>query len=690
MSEPVVIHAALIAAMLSIFEHALVHTSAWMLSAQQQQIELTLKEYHPDPLLYLNKLRGAIPQHISTVISWLKVDPKLTLFTCCPACFALYRTSQAPAKCVHNSSSVLGLTLDANSDDDLRDHEPIASSSKEQLPTQCCQALFKDEDKKKPLRQCAFQNFRTWLARFICRPSIEKELEKSLIESCKPFNPDDPVHDIHESFAWKDFRDDDNTQFTAKSGNLTFGLFIDGINPFGNKQAGRKVSITFVVLVCLTLPYKLRFLPENIFLVSIAPGPHEPALEQTNWILSPIVLELQSLWDSGLTLSKTPMHPGGRMIRAALLPVIADLPALRRSLGLAGVRSKNFCSFCHLPIQHVNNIDQNSWKPRTSSEHKRRAFESRDAGSWEKRHKIFKDHGVRYSVLLELKYWKLIDYQVVDSMHNILLGLLNWHVRCFWSMSDETDTNPQGDPFSSSELRALLTTDLAPLPVLEEDQQATDHVEPSSDGEPPVLNFRDLPAFNSDTDPSDDDFDPLRFDGWNGTWTEPDDIRIEFDKSMLAKINDIMKRISIPTWIRRGIPYLGKASFGKLKADEWRTLMTIQLPLILVPMWSSTIHDTQFKSSLLKNFAHLVSLTNLELKRTMTAERIKLFRHHTHFYLESSLVLFPHCSLATNHHIITHLAVCLEKFGPVRAWWSYPFERLMRRVLLANHNNHVG
>ncbi|EGG02555.1 uncharacterized protein MELLADRAFT_91315 [Melampsora larici-populina 98AG31] len=233
-------------------------------------------------------------------------------------------------------------------------------------------------------------------------------------------------------------------------------------------------------------------------------------------------------------------------------------------------------------------------------------------------------------------------------------------------MSDDADTNPE---------------------VLEEDLPAIESSEPPSDSN---INFRDLPAFNSDTDPSDDDFDPLLFEGWNGKWTPPDDTRIEFDKQMLAKINGILKRICMPTWIRRAIPCLGKASFGKLKADEWRTLMTLQLPLILVPMWSSTTHDTQFNSSLLKNFAHLVSLTNLALKRSMTSQRIEQFQNHTRCYLESSLVLFPHCSLATNHHIVSHLAECLKKFGPVRSWWSYPFERLMRRVLLSNHNNHVG
>ncbi|KAG0142752.1 hypothetical protein CROQUDRAFT_219116 [Cronartium quercuum f. sp. fusiforme G11] len=37
-----------------------------------------------------------------------------------------------------------------------------------------------------------------------------------------------------------------------------------------------------------------------------------------------------------------------------------------------------------------------------------------------------------------------------------------------------------------------------------------------------------------------------------------------------------------------------------------------------------------------------------------------------------------------------HLSECLYKFGPVRAWWSFPFERLIGKILKACQNNHIG
>ncbi|EGG11422.1 uncharacterized protein MELLADRAFT_90925 [Melampsora larici-populina 98AG31] len=156
---------------------------------------------------------------------------------------------------------------------------------------------------------------------------------------------------------------------------------------------------------------------------------------------------------------------------------------------------------------------------------------------------------------------------------------------------------------------------------------------------------------------------------------------------MLQKINSLLPKIHIPSWVKRAIPVLGKASFGKLKADEWRNLFSIQLPLILIPIWSD---QDYVKTSLLKNFGHLVSLVNLALKRAISPQDIQNYRHHIREYLEGSLILFQHCKLTPNHHMAIHLADCLEKYGSVRAWWSFPYERLMGSILKACHNNHIG
>lgn len=609
-----------------------------------------------------------IPRDIRTVTSWLDIRPSLIYYNCCSKCFALYPTDNTPESCTYLDNQVPGLQ---------NTESPTVTMTDSSLAGMCSEPLFEisQNNAHKSIRLCAFQDLKAWLAKFICRPSTESLLDQSLSESRKPFSHKGKILDIHHSYVWKSFRGPDGLQFTATTGNLVFGMFVDGINPFGNKISGHKVSITFLILACLTLPFEERYLPENIFLAGIAPGPHEPSLEEMNWVLTPIVSQLKELWIPGLQLSATPSYPEGRLIRVALLPFIADLPALRRTLGFAGVRAKHFCSVCD--ICDVNNIDSESWVYRTSSGHKKLALEARDTKTAKERIKIFEEHGVRYSTLIELPYWKMIDYQVVDSMHNLLLGLLNWNVQRFWWMSDEkTDGDVEPLPVGKTEIKNLKSK-----------QRVRCNSAPASEpleGTP----FLDE-HFPSDTCSDDPDFDPAEEEnqGWNGEWTAPWDEDIVFDKVMVAQINCLMPKIYIPTWIKRALPVLGKASFGKLKADEWRNLFTIQLPLILIPMWSGL---DQNKIALLQNFGHLVSLTNLALKRSTSGVRIAKYRDHLMNYLEGAKQLFTHCKFAPNHHMAFHLADCLEKFGPVRAWWSFVFERKMGDILKANHNNRIG
>lgn len=296
--------------------------------------------------------------------------------------------------------------------------------------------------------------------------------------------------------------------------------------------------------------------------------------------------------------------------------------------------------------------------------------------------KIFKTHGVWYSVLVELEYWDIVDYHVVDSMHSLLLGLLSWHLRRFWSMEDKKNEEDILCPITKSELHDLVLDHSKPMKSDFNEEQTSE----KKNDEPNGIKFHDM-SFDEDTNTSDEDFDPLGESGWKGQWDAPPLDEIIFDQKMLQYINSQLNLINIPSWIKRAIPVLGKASFGKLKADEWRNLFTLQLPLILTPLWFGR---DQVKTCLLRNFLHLVSLVNLALKRDISSEQIDRYEYHIHEYLSSSLELFQHSHLAPNHHMAIHLSDLLRSFGPVRAWWSFVFERLMGSILKGCHNNHLG
>lgn len=456
-------------------------------------------------------------------------------------------------------------------------------------------------------------------------------------------------------------------------------MFTDAINPYVNRQAGKHVSVTFIVLVCLSLPVQLCRLPENVFLVGIAPGPQEPSLDLFNWILIPIIEQLRTLWQTGLLLSKTHRHQRGRHISAALLPFFADLPALRRSLGFASATATRMCLYCLLSKQEITNLNPDSWPKRTPEEHKLRAVEYHHARTIKAQHQLLLTNGAPYSALLKLDYWNIIDYHVVDSMHNLLLGLLQWHCCKFWCMSDRKLDSPDTQHISPSGLEALVK-EANKINSQARTITTNTHQLTKDNNGLTILTAQ----FNSKTNSSNAPFEPSTIDdGWNGDWTLTSE-EVIIDSNALKFIKKMLTCIRIPTWIKRAIPVLGKASFGRLKANEWRNLFTIQLPLILLVFWIDLIPETR---SLLHNFAHLTSFINLALKRSTIAESITCYRHHIKSYLKSCLVIFEGVQLAPNHHMAVHLANCLERFGPLRSYWSFPMERLMAQVPKASDNN---
>ncbi|KZS86393.1 hypothetical protein SISNIDRAFT_420968 [Sistotremastrum niveocremeum HHB9708] len=171
-----------------------------------------------------------------------------------------------------------------------------------------------------------------------------------------------------------------------------------------------------------------------MFLVGVIPGPREPSLAQINHLLSPLVDDLLQLWNSGVRYSCTPAHPNGCLVKAALVPLVCDLPAARRVAGFAGASATRFCAYCALPKAQINELDMTQWPPRDPTTHHKHAQAWLDAPNPTRQKALVKEHGIRFSELLRLPYWEPSKMCVIDTMHGILLRLLGRHCQSILGM----------------------------------------------------------------------------------------------------------------------------------------------------------------------------------------------------------------------------------------------------------------
>ena len=354
-----------------------------------------------------------LPRDPRTVLETLKLKPDVQSFVCCPRCFALYPSDTEVSSNCSFKETPTGKPCD----------EPLVRSRRTGTTTR---NVF--------VREYFHQSLEVWLGKLLCRPGIEEILDRDVFAE----DSGDLRTDIFSGDALRLFLGHDGFVFVPSrksEGRYVFGLSVDAFNPFLNKQAGKRASVTAIYMVLLNLPPSSRYKVENMYLAGIIPGPWEPSLTQINHLLRPLINELLEFWDPGVWYTRTPRCAPGKLVRAALVPLICDLKAARQVMGHGSHSAKKFCSVCSLPWEQRNDISESSRVPVSAEMFRWRALEWKNARSQSEREKLFKDYGIRWSILLELPYWDPPRFTVVDSMHTILLGHLHRHCTIIWGMN---------------------------------------------------------------------------------------------------------------------------------------------------------------------------------------------------------------------------------------------------------------
>ena len=385
-----------------------------------------------------DRLLRSIGVDTRRVIKALRLAPNARSYVCCPKCFACYlQTSETsyPATCTFKKTP----------------------SSPE-----CGRRLRKSRtirglEYTSPVRRFIYHDFKEWLGEILCRPGMEDLLDRDISPQ-----KDGIMRDIWDGPELHELRGADGEPFIRRDGSegrYIFSFCMDGFNPFQLKQAGKKASVVAMYMICLNLPPEERNKIENMFLIGIIPGPHEPKKEEINHLLSPLIDDLLDSYYYGVWYSRTHNHKEGRYARSALVPIVCDTPASRQVTGRTSATSTRFCPYCHLLFSEIKSLDPTKWDIRNDGDHRAHAMMWLQAETHEEREKIFKSHGVRYSELLRLPYWSPIRHTLVDSMHSFFLILFKRHCSEIWGM----DANIQdGDGTTTDPLQSslLLSADL--------------------------------------------------------------------------------------------------------------------------------------------------------------------------------------------------------------------------------------
>lgn len=419
-SNPLILSAYL----LVVFLHALCGLSISECSVVLPWLELLINLANLSVANHPMENRASIHLHsdIRSVLDALGFHSESVRYVCCPSCFQLYSTHSP--------------------DPNHPPHLPDACTHRRTPASPPCDArlsrtrFLRGKGTKVFIKEFYYYPLKDWLADMLHRPGMEDILGQ--IGNTRDAGDEETMDDIFDGSALRNLKDNRGLPFLRTCGSelrLLFGLSVDAYNPFHNKQAGKKASSTAISLVCYNIPKGQRLLVHNVHVLAIIPGPHEPSLSEINHLLSPVVEEFCEFWDPGVWYSSTPNYEHGRLARCALGLLIVDLKAARQVAGCASHSANQFCMYCQVAKDDINNIDHHGWAEAPLEVHRKHALAWKNAPNEKVRAELFERHGVRWSALLELPYWDLKTFTIIDTMHTALLGNLHRHCVKIWRMN---------------------------------------------------------------------------------------------------------------------------------------------------------------------------------------------------------------------------------------------------------------
>ncbi|KAJ7847154.1 hypothetical protein B0H14DRAFT_2311185, partial [Mycena olivaceomarginata] len=151
-------------------------------------------------------------------------------------------------------------------------------------------------------------------------------------------------------------------------------------------------------------------------------------------------------------------------------------------------------------------------------------------------------------------------------------------------------------------------------------------------------------------------------------------------------IRTCIKEVSLPTWVTRLPENLGEKRHGKLKAEQYLTLFTTILPLV-IPETPLT-EDEASSKKMLQGFVDLVSCTNIVVSYESSDAEAEAFTSHYIPYRKHAQQVFPDCNEPPNFHYAMHNEPILKFWGPlpgVGEFWGERMNGMLQRIKTNRH-----
>lgn len=162
---------------------------------------------------------------------------------------------------------------------------------------------------------------------------------------------------------------------------------------------------------------------------------------------------------------------------------------------------------------------------------------------------------------------------------------------------------------------------------------------------------------------------------------------------MRDRVKQSIQEVIVPSWVSKPSEHVGHAKAGTLKADHWRTLFMLHIPMALLSLWKQgspvVANDATQMASVLDTSMALTCASTVMMKKTLSLADREAFRQYHRRHMLGLRNNFPGWVLPS-HHLAFHIFEGMERFSTVRNASCFASERLIGKLRRIPTNHRTG